>query len=220
MAHELALWRALGREPLRLLQVTSTRFALLPDALFRPRPGLTLVRRWPALSVVLAEVTPPPARVYLAAEARVSDDDEAARQLATSAFVPGRSVLLAPGAGAAAAQASGDCVLEEDRPERLRLRCRASAPSFAVVADSWFPGWHALVDGQPAPIVRANLAMRAVPLPAGEHEVQLEYRPAHLALGFVVSGLALLALLALWLGAARQATTARARARQSSKQAP
>ena len=114
--------------------------------------------------------------------------------------MPGRSVVLAPGDGARAAHAAGDCVLVSDAPERLRLRCRSDAASFAVVADSWFPGWSATVDGTPAPILRANLAMRAVPLPAGEHDVELVYRPAHLALGFVVSALALALalLLAAW----------------------
>ncbi|HEX4458631.1 MAG TPA: YfhO family protein, partial [Polyangia bacterium] len=93
--------------------------------------------------------------------------------------------------------AVGDCRVVADTPERLRLRCRSDRMSFAVVADSWFPGWTARVDGQRAPIVRANLAMRAVPLPAGEHEVTLVYRPAHLGLGFVMSALGCLATLAL-----------------------
>ena len=207
VAHETALWAAVKRRPLRLLQLTATRFALLPAPLYRPQPGLQLVRNWPALQALLAEVTPPSPRVYLARDARVVDDDEAARLLAGSDFEPGRSVVLAPGDGAATAHADGDCTLVDDRPEHVGLRCRASAPSFAVVADSWFPGWSARVDGRPAPIVRANLAMRAVPLPAGEHDVTLVYRPAHLDLGIAVSAAALVLALALaW--ARRRATSA------------
>ncbi|HEX6839828.1 MAG TPA: YfhO family protein, partial [Polyangia bacterium] len=102
------------------------------------------------------------------------------------------SVVLAPAAAAHDAHATGACTLVDDRVERLTLRCRASAASYAVVADAYFPGWSATVDGAPAPLLRANLAMRAVPLPPGDHTVELRYRPAHLAAGAVVSLLALL----------------------------
>jgi hypothetical protein len=224
VTHEAALWTALEGRPLRLLQLTATRFALLPSALYRPQPGLGLVvvRQWPALHVLLAEVTPSPARVYLAGDARVADDEAAARILAASDFVPGVSVVLAPGAGAAVAHAgasvahaAGECTLIADAPERLWLHCRSDAASFAVVADSWFPGWSARVDGRVAPIVRANLAMRAVPLPAGEHDVELVYRPAHLALGFVISAAALAFALALAASRRRAGQTASAEALQN-----
>ena len=198
LAHMTALWTALQGRPLQLLQMTATRFALLPSSLFRPQPSLTLVRQWPALQALLAEVTPPPPRAYLAADARVAADDAAAQVLAARDFQPGRSVVLAPGDGAqTVAQAVGDCRIVADAPERIVIHCRSDRPSFAVLADSWFPGWSARVDGHAAPIVRANLAMRAVPLPAGEHDVAFVYRPAHLGLGLFISAVAWLALLAL-----------------------
>ncbi|MCU1278851.1 MAG: hypothetical protein JWM53_2397, partial [bacterium] len=140
---------------------------------------------------LLAEATATPPRAYLATSARVADDGAAAQLLAAADFVPGRSVVLAPGDGACEAQAEGSCALENDRIERLTLRCHASAASYAVVADAFFPGWYATVDGVAAPIVRANLAMRAVAVPAGDSTVELTYRPAHLAAGAVVSLLAL-----------------------------
>ncbi len=100
-------------------------------------------------------------------------------------------IAESPNADAHEAHAEGSCTLVDDRIERLTLRCHASAASYAVVADAFFPGWSATVDGAPAPILRANLAERAVPVPAGDHTVALAYRPAHLAAGAVVSLLAL-----------------------------
>jgi len=192
LAHEQALWAALHRQPLRLLAVTGTEFALLPPALFAPREGFVEKARWPALGAVLAQLTSPHRRVYFAGDVRVADDDAAARILAASDFQPGRSLVLAPADGARPiAAADGDCVFTEDRPERLTLRCRSTSASYAVVADAWFPGWYATVDDVPAPLLRANLAMRAVPVPAGDHHVTLVYRPAYLRAGFVVSLFAL-----------------------------
>ena len=203
---EKELWRALGQRPLRLLAVTATRFALLPPSLFAARDGLVERARWPALGAVLAEATAPAPRVYLATSARVADDRSAAQLLAAADFSPGRSLVLAPAQGAHAATAEGSCTLAppDDRIERLTLHCHAGAPSYAVVADAFFPGWYAAVDGAAAPILRANLAMRAVPVPAGDSTVLLVYRPAHLAAGAAVSLLALLVAAGLTIRAYRR----------------
>jgi hypothetical protein len=46
-----------------------------------------------------------------------------------------------------------------------------------VVSGLFYPGWQARLDGQPAPIVQANLALRAVAVPPGLHRVEWRYRP-------------------------------------------
>ncbi len=46
-----------------------------------------------------------------------------------------------------------------------------------LVLDPWYPGWRAEVGGEPAPLLRANVMFRAIPVPAGDHEVRLDYRP-------------------------------------------
>ena len=50
-----------------------------------------------------------------------------------------------------------------------------SGGAWLYYADSYHPGWKAFVDNQPVPVVRANLAFKAIRLPAGHHEVCLEY---------------------------------------------
>jgi uncharacterized membrane protein YfhO len=62
-------------------------------------------------------------------------------------------------------------------PERVVVRTSAEVPAYLVLSDSWFPGWEALVDGSPAEIFKANYLVRAVRLPAGEHEVKFHYQP-------------------------------------------
>ncbi len=72
-------------------------------------------------------------------------------------------------------------------------------PGYLVLPDAYYPGWQATVDGQPAPIWRANYAFRAVYVPAGEHTVQFVFDPMIWKVGLAVSGVTLLALLG-WAG--------------------
>jgi hypothetical protein len=60
-----------------------------------------------------------------------------------------------------------------------------------VLTDVHYPGWVAAIDGQPAPMPRANFAFRAVPVPAGRHTVTFDYRPSSFRIGLAISGAAL-----------------------------
>jgi hypothetical protein len=46
-----------------------------------------------------------------------------------------------------------------------------------VIADTWFRGWHATVNGAPVPISRANVAFKAVRVPTGRVELHLHFSP-------------------------------------------
>jgi len=82
-------------------------------------------------------------------------------------------------------------------PEHLVLRVHAPQRGFLFLADQYFPGWHATVDGVPAPIARANYAFRVVAVPSGDSVVEFRYAPASVRAGAVVSGVALLGVVAL-----------------------
>jgi hypothetical protein len=88
-------------------------------------------------------------------------------------------------------------------PERVEVRAEAAAPSLLVLADAFYPGWRATVDGEETPIVPANVLFRGVALPRGEHTVVFTFEPKgwRLGVGLAALGLLLLAacsLLALW----------------------
>jgi uncharacterized membrane protein YfhO len=68
-----------------------------------------------------------------------------------------------------------------------------------VLLDGFAPGWRARVDGEPVAVARANLAFRAVAVPAGTHTIELTYRPAALLVGLGLSVLALAGAAAAWL---------------------
>ncbi len=69
-----------------------------------------------------------------------------------------------------------------------------------VISDNYHKGWKARVDGKPTPILLANYIMRAVPVSAGHHEIEMVFRPKLLLAGIFITaaGWALLAIL-LWL---------------------
>lgn len=65
----------------------------------------------------------------------------------------------------------------EDTATRAKLRVDVGdGRGYLVVADAIGPGWTAEVDGQPTRILPADLALRAIPLREGVHEVVLEHR--------------------------------------------
>jgi hypothetical protein len=75
-------------------------------------------------------------------------------------------------------------------------------PALLVVADNHYPGWTATVDGQPAPVRRANHTFRAVEVGAGAHEVRFRFRPTALFRGLWISLASSALLLAYGVGLA------------------
>jgi hypothetical protein len=76
----------------------------------------------------------------------------------------------------------------------LRFAVDAPVAGYLVVNESWFPGWRATVDGNGAALLRGNVIMQAVEVPAGHHVIELRFRP-----GYVLYPL--VAALVGWLGA-------------------
>lgn len=55
------------------------------------------------------------------------------------------------------------------------------------MSDTYYPGWHATIDGRPAHIYRANFLFRAVCVPAGEHVVEFAFTPPGFRIGLAIS---------------------------------
>ncbi len=83
---------------------------------------------------------------------------------------------------------------ESKEPERIVLTADAPADSLLVMSEVFAPGWRATVDGAPAPILRADVALRAVALRAGAHRIEMVYDPWSVKIGI---GLTLVTLLAV-----------------------
>ncbi len=97
-----------------------------------------------------------------------------------------------------AARSLGVVTSIEYHPNEVELRVSAEQDAWLVVADTYYPGWRAEVNGAPTTIQRANLAFRALQLEAGDHSVRMVYEPGWVVPGAVISGLSLFALLILF----------------------
>ncbi|HEV2805083.1 MAG TPA: YfhO family protein [Chthoniobacterales bacterium] len=67
------------------------------------------------------------------------------------------------------------------------LRISAPRQGLLYVADSFYPGWSASVNGRPGEILPANYGFRAVAIPAGDVHVRFSYLPQGLIAGLIVS---------------------------------
>lgn len=82
----------------------------------------------------------------------------------------------------------------------ITIGTTSACAGLLVLNNSWAPGWLATVDGQAAPLLRANYLARAVALPAGSHEVRLTYAPRSFYLGLALTGATIVGLIAALLG--------------------
>lgn len=73
------------------------------------------------------------------------------------------------------------------RGGRVELDVSMTGAGFLVLADAFYPGWEAWVDGRKEDILRANVVSRAVALRPGEHRVVFRYLPRSLRRGLVVT---------------------------------
>jgi hypothetical protein len=76
-----------------------------------------------------------------------------------------------------------------------RMTVQASGPGLLVVSELDHPGWYARVDGEPAEIVAANGVLRGVYLDAGDHRVEMFYRPVSVLVGAGVTLIALVVVI-------------------------
>lgn len=163
------------------------------------RPGYRLVYDG-ELRLYLNENYLPRAFFVNAAEV-LPGPDAVAAALRRPDFDP-RSLVLLEGepsgvaaAPSAAAFAPTTVKVNEYLPTRVVVDVSAEMSGYLVLADSYFPGWKATVNGEPARILRADYNFRALSLPPGRHEVVFTYRPDSVITGGVLSLAAGMALL-------------------------
>jgi len=69
--------------------------------------------------------------------------------------------------------------------------------SWMFIADTWYPGWQAKLDGKPVDLFRADYVFMALQVPEGGHRVELDYDPISFKLGTGLSILGLFGIFAI-----------------------
>ena len=162
----------------RLLNV---RYILWPDlemggSVQGPVVSQTTLADGRPFETILADNGLPRAR--LVGSVVVRSDDEAVPYMLSPAFDPEREVVLAESSPVPLADGPVDGTVTwlERTPNVLRLEVESDGAALLVIADNWYPAWHATVNGEAAPVLRAYHTLRAVPVPAGPSTVELTYR--------------------------------------------
>ncbi|MFP4474389.1 MAG: YfhO family protein [Desulfatibacillaceae bacterium] len=123
-------------------------------------------------------------------------------------------VAVVPGRGGGERQAPGDddnAELLDFSAGSLRFDVRCESRRFLVLSEAWHPGWRARLDGEPLPLVPADVALMGAWIPPGRHHLSLHFRPPGLAPGLGVSAaLFLLACAALSFRSLRRGVKTRA----------
>jgi hypothetical protein len=139
-------------------------------------------------------------RVWVAQKAVYEPDDQAIAYLQANATSLGDTVVLStPPTETTAKSPTTPATTQIVRYENTRVSIRASlaAPGYVVLADSYAPGWEVRVDGKRAHLYRADVALRAVWVPAGTHEIDYTYHLPGLRAGAILSVVSLVVIIAL-----------------------
>ncbi len=101
---------------------------------------------------------------------------------------------------------AGDIVLTDYKPNLLTYNTRTGSEQLAVFSEVWYDpgkgkGWQAFIDGKEVEHMRVNYILRAIKVPAGEHEIKFEFKPDYFKTGNMISFASSVLLLLVCLGA-------------------
>jgi hypothetical protein len=189
------------------------RFRVLRQFEILPRPGIALATRCEELTTelrtnghyVVFEFTGALPRAKLYSNWEVNTNSVALlERLASPAFDPEKTVLLAKAPALAPAASPGDPAagrveFASYAPKHIVLQTEASAPTVLLLNDRLDAGWKVFVDGRPEELLRCNYLMRGVALGPGAHRVEFRFAVpvgmSYVTLAILLAGLVLCAVL-------------------------
>lgn len=178
----------------RLWQLLNVKYTLSRRAL---EGGLDYVGQGGQLRVYRMQWPVP--RVWATRDVRFADSQADALRLTLSPDIaPGNAAVLEGNAWLRFADKQKPQIkyeITDYGDEHLAIQVQLDEDALLVVSEPYYPGWQATLDGQPATLYRGNYYLRALPVPAGRHEVTMDYAPRSIRLGAILSGTFLALLL-------------------------
>jgi hypothetical protein len=101
------------------------------------------------------------------------------------------------------ADSTSSVTLLSYEPNLLKYKVNSAQGGLVVFSENYYPGWQAFIDGEEVEHGRVNYILRAMNVPAGEHEVVFEFDPDSLhateTIAYIAFALLALAVLAAFL---------------------
>jgi hypothetical protein len=185
----------LGNSEYRLLDVTNTKYVVSPG----PLNGAPLKELYRGASSIVYEREGVLPRAYLVGRTQVVPDSAAVQTLLGGQFDYHTTAALPeplPAGVQVQSDPQGSVQWTQPGTNSFTMRVQSDRPALLMVLDNYYPQWRATIDGQPAQILRANYTFRAVPMPAGQHDVVFTYSNDNLKFPALASAV-ILALLGL-----------------------
>jgi hypothetical protein len=87
--------------------------------------------------------------------------------------------------------------LVENKNDEITYKAKTNAKQLAVFSEIYYKdGWKATIDDKEAPIVKVNYVLRGLVIPAGDHTIKFEFKPASITSARQIAGIA---SILLWL---------------------
>jgi hypothetical protein len=131
----------------------------------------------------------------------VQDENEILPRLYDPAFDHKKSVILeekpAISIDAGATDTSWRCNITNYSLNKIDMEVTSAQNGLLVLSEIDYPSWEALVDGRPAPVLRADYALRAIPVEKGSHKVTCYFSEEVFKRGLLISLLSLVITLGI-----------------------
>jgi hypothetical protein len=187
----------------RFLLRNGVRYFLQPEP---PACEAIVVQQVPTLGsdrFALYEAKDTVPRISIVEQAEVEPEISTQfEKIFTPEFDPTKTVLLKnlppEASGKPGQAASPSATIIKELPTEVDVQASTSTEGgYLLLRDMYDPNWQVEVDGESAPLLRANGIHRAVRLTQGEHLVRFVYKPRFLFWGAGISGITALLLIGL-----------------------
>lgn len=85
----------------------------------------------------------------------------------------------------------------DEQANAVRVEVETKSAGWVLLANTWYPGWEASLDGETTTNYRADYLFQAVRVEEGSHVIEWRYRPVSFWIGATGSGLSILFVL-IW----------------------
>ena len=116
-------------------------------------------------------------RAGLASDIVITPDDWAGHESALDILRDNPNTLVVHDAPQLDGTDSGSVEITDYSDTVVRLTVNSESETYLYLADAYYPGWRATVNGEEVRVYRANVMFRAVIVPAGASEVIFEFVP-------------------------------------------
>jgi hypothetical protein len=152
--------------------------------------------------VIVRERDSAPPHAWIVHDVRSMTRGEALPLLTSGVIDPYQTALVegAPPTSAAPDEFAAESArVTSHEPDRTSIATQTAAPGLLVVSEIYESGWRAYVDGEEVEILPTDHALRGIPIPSGEHTVEMQYDPLSLRLGLWISGIAIVVMLVIFI---------------------